>query len=134
MRRFILLPLAASALALPVALVAKSPTSVAPAAPAPSASPTVTPEEQREALNREQAQKAQQQVDENVARELNNRDNAANTAARRREYQEASQRYEEAKARYDAQVAQYKADYEKWQADVAACQAGNRTRCAKPAP
>lgn len=132
MRRSILLPLAAAALAVPVALNAKPDTPIA--TPAPSASPSMTPEEQREALNREQARKAQQQVDENVARELNNRDNAANVAARRREYQEASQRYEEAKARYDAQVAQYKADYEKWQADVAACQAGDKSRCAKPAP
>ena len=57
--------------------------------------------------------------------------NAANTAARRREYQEASRRYEAARAQYDAQVAQYKADYAKWQADVAACQAGDKTRCAK---
>lgn len=124
MRRFILIPAAMLALTLPAALAAEP-------APAPGAAPAVTPEEQRAALNTEQAHKAQQQVDENVARELNNRDNAANTAARQREYQEASRRYEAARAQYDAQVAQYKADYAKWQADVAACQAGDKTRCAK---
>ena len=124
MRRLILIPAAMLVLALPAALSAEP-------AQAPGDAPTMTPEEQRAALNAEQAQKAQQQVDENVARELNNRDNAANTAARRREYQEASRRYEAARAQYDAQVAQYKADYAKWQADVAACQAGDKTRCAK---
>jgi hypothetical protein len=91
----------------------------------------MTPEEERAALNLEQAHRAQQQVDENVARELNNRDAARNAAERQREYQEASRQYEAAKAQYEAQVAKYNTDYAKWTADVAACQAGDRTRCAK---
>jgi hypothetical protein len=129
MHRSILISVAMVALALPVALGA-SPAQPG-AEPAPSASPSISPEEQRAALNTEQAHKAQQQVDENVARELNNRDAAKNASERQREFQEASQRYEAARAQHDAQVTRYQADYAKWQADVAACQAGDKTRCAK---
>lgn len=124
MRRFLLVPIAALMLSAPFALTAKPPKAVPPPAPAPSASPSMTPEEQRAKLNAEEAIRAQQQVDENVARELNNRDSARDAAARQREY-------EAAKARYDAQVVRYQAEMEKWKADVAACQAGDRTRCAK---
>lgn len=121
------LGIALAALTLPVALMAAEP---APGA-APSAGPAASPEDERAKLNSEEAQRAQQQVDENVARELNNQEAAKAVAARQREYQEASRRYEAARAQYDAQVAQYKADYAKWLADVAACQAGDKTRCAK---
>ena len=56
-------------------------------------------------------------------------------------YQAARSGSAEAQAAYDAAVeahrqqqAAYDAAYAAWQADVAACTAGDRARCAKPAP
>lgn len=98
----------------------------APAIAAPDPAPPANDEAQREALNRQQAEKAQQQVDENTARVMTNADEA-------RKHAEAVKAYEAAKAQHAAQVKAYEEAMVKWRADVAACQAGDRSRCAKPA-
>ncbi len=49
-----------------------------------------------------------------------------------RKHAEAVAAYEAAKAQHEAQVRAYDVALAKWKADVAACTAGDRTRCAKP--
>lgn len=81
-----------------------------------------TPEEARARLNSEQAAAAKAQLDQN----------AASKAA----YEEAVRAREAEIARIEAETARQKAEYEasmkKWEADVAACNAGDWSRCAKP--
>ena len=101
----------------------------APAAkPTPAATPTPSPEEARDALNRAQAEAAQQQVGENFAREDNYAEAVKARAATIKRQQET---YAASLATYAAQKAQYAADLAKWQADAAACRAGKRRFCAK---
>lgn len=87
----------------------------AAAAPAPAQPPAPTDAELLAKANAEQAKAAADQ----------NAQNAANQQA----YQDA------VKAR-DAQIARTKAEHDasmkKWEEDVAACKAGDRTRCAQP--
>lgn len=52
-------------------------------------------------------------------------------AAAQAEYARATAAYEAEKARVAALAAEQQ---QKWEADVAACKAGDRSRCAKPAP
>ena len=85
-------------------------------------------------LNQQQADAAARQNADNVA-------NAATYDAARAEYAAQSRAAAEAQAAYAAEVARvnqaraaYEAAYRQWQADVAACNAGNRARCARPAP
>ena len=82
-----------------------------------------TPEEDRARLNAEQAAAAKAQVDQNTAAQA--------------AYEAAVKAREEAIAAQAAAQAQAQADYEaataKWQADNAACQGGDKVRCAAPA-
>lgn len=79
---------------------------------APAAAPTPTPELLRAQLNAEHSAVARQQLDQN----------AANQKA-----------YDDAVKARDAEIARVNAAYEaamkKWQEDVAACKAGDTTRC-----
>ncbi len=87
-----------------------------PPAAAPAAVPTATAEEQRAAANAEQAKVAQTQ--------------AAANAANMQAYQDSVRARDEQIAR---DKAAYEASVKKWEADVAACQAGDVSKCAKPA-
>lgn len=73
-------------------------------------------EAERAALNHQQAELAQKQVEQNVAN------------------QEAVKAHTEAVKAYEAEQARVAREYQeamtKWQADVAACQNGDRKRCA----
>ena len=83
-----------------------------------------TPEEANAAINAQQAEAARQQLDQN--------------AASRRAYEEAlvarEQKIREEQEAYEAEAAKRAREYEeamaKWRADVAACEAGDLTRCA----
>ena len=97
-----------------------------PPAAAPVAAPTEAPDQQQQAANAAQAKAAQDQVAANAAAQL--------------AYQEAVKARDEKiardKAEYEAKIASDKAAHDaimqKWQADVAACKAGDVSRCAKP--
>lgn len=95
-----------------------------------------TPEEQaaREAANTAQLELSQAQLEQNAA-------NQAEYEARRASYESQMKLYEntqESRARAEAEYAQVKQLYDaihtQWQADVAACNAGNRKRCAQTPP
>lgn len=77
-------------------------------------------EAQRAALNREQAEFARRQLEENAANQRAYEDAVKardiEIASRQEEYARVLQRHEEA--------------MELWRADVAACRAGDRRRCA----
>ena len=93
------------------------------APPAAAATPAPTPEEAREALNRAQAEAAQNQVGENFAREDNYAEAVKARAAEIKRQQEA---YAAAMAAHAAQQAQYEADLAKY---VALCKSSKRYRC-----
>ena len=95
-----------------------------------------TPEEQaaREAANSRQLELSSAQLEQNAA-------NQAEYEARRSSYENQMKLYEntvESRARAEAEYAQikqlYDAIHSQWQADVAACNAGNRKRCAQTPP
>jgi hypothetical protein len=92
-----------------------------------------TPEQERARLNREQADFAARQQAENAANQR-----AFDQAVADREATIARQAAEAAaaKAAYDAEVARaaaaHEAEMARWRADVAACEAGNISRCAQP--
>ncbi|MEW9854446.1 hypothetical protein [Novosphingobium sp. M1R2S20] len=85
---------------------------------------TSIPEEARAKLNREQAESAQRQLEEN--------------AASKRAYEEAEYEREEQMRRdleaYEQEkkrlAKEHAAAMDVWRADVAACRSGDRTRCA----
>lgn len=101
--------------------------------PSPVTQNPSTPEEQaeREAANAAQAQLSSAQVAQNA-------ENVANYQARRSSYESQMKLYEntvESRARAEAEYAEIKKLYDaihaQWEADVAACNAGNRKRCAQ---
>ena len=108
--------------------------------PADSLSIPVTPAQEaaavaeRERLNKEQAQFAAEQLAENEAgrqayqQELRERE--ATIARQQAEAQAAQQAYEAEVARREAE---HEAAMARWRADVAACQAGDVSRCAASA-
>lgn len=102
-------------------------------APSPVTRNPSTPEEQaeREAANAAQVQASNAQLAQNAA-------NLANYEARRTSYENQMKLYEntvESRARAEAEYAEVKKLYDaihaQWEADVAACNAGNRKRCAQ---
>lgn len=107
----------------------------APAAAQPS--PTDDGAEARAKLNQQQAQFASGQLDKNVTAqseyerklaevEATKAKIAADAAAAQAAYDAQMRDYEAAKAQSDQAFAQ-------WEADVAACEGGDRSRCAPPA-
>ncbi len=95
-----------------------------------------SPEEQaaREAANARQLEMSNAQLQQNAA-------NQAEYDARRSSYESQMKLYEntvESRARAEAEYAQIKQLYDaihaQWEADVAACNAGNRKRCAQTPP
>lgn len=101
--------------------------------PSPVTRNPSTPEEQaeREAANAAQLQASNAQLAQNAQ-------NLANYEARRASYESQMKLYEntvESRARADAEYAEvkklYDAIYKQWEADVAACNAGDRKRCAQ---
>jgi hypothetical protein len=110
----------AASLVLPAALTAQPAATQAPAA---AAAPAQTPEEARAALNRTQAEAAQNQVGENFAREDNYADAVKARAAEVKRQQEA---HAAAMAQYEAQKAKYEADLAQWRA---ACANRKRYKC-----
>lgn len=101
--------------------------------PSPVTLKPSTPEEQaeREAANAAQVQASNAQLAQNAA-------NIANYEARRASYENQMKLYEntvESRARAEAEYAEVKKLYDaihaQWEADVAACNAGQRKRCAQ---
>lgn len=89
-------------------------------------------QEQRKANNR-QAELAREQLERNASEEAEYQqeteqqsEDLLNRAGSLAEYDAAVKAYEKARAAHAIAV-------EKWQADVAACEAGDRSRCAQPA-
>lgn len=104
--------------------------------PSPVTANPSTPEEQaaREAANTQQLELSNAQLQKNAA-------NQAEYEARRSSYENQMKLYEntqESRARAESEYAQvkqlYDAIYAQWEADVAACNAGNRKRCAQTPP
>lgn len=99
--------------------------------------PGNSPEEvtQQKQANAEQARLAAQQAQQN-------RDNEAEYQRQLREVEEAAARIQnehaEAQAAYEAEKARLEREHAqamaRWEADVAACRAGDISRCAPPAP
>lgn len=77
-------------------------------------------EEQRAALNREQAEFAQRQIEENAARQRAYEDHV-----KAREIEISSQQDEAARLQREHDAAM-----QRWREDVAACKAGDKRRCA----
>lgn len=71
-------------------------------------------------LNREQAEKARQQL--------------AGNAASRQAHDHALRKHEEFEAEKARLAAEHEAAMTSWRADVDACNAGDQSRCAQPAP
>lgn len=82
-----------------------------------------------EILQRNQLAESQERADQ--AAFLAEREKYELSAARSRQERLA---YEEALRQADAEQRRWAADRARWEADVRACQAGDRTRCAAPAP
>jgi hypothetical protein len=82
-----------------------------------------SPEDARSALNREQAANAQRQLAQNAASRQAFEDAQA---ARDAQIARDQQSYEAEKARL---AAEHDAAMAQWRDDVAACRAGDRTRC-----
>jgi len=84
---------------------------------------------QRRAANEEQLRLAEQQNQQNAS-------NAANYQQALSEHQAAVDRYEQEKTAAEAEkqrlTSEHEAAMEKWRADVAACEHGDRSRCAPP--
>lgn len=104
--------------------------------PSPVTANPSTPEEQaaREAANQTQLEMQRAQLRTNA-------ENQAEYEARRSSYESQMRLYEntvESRARAEAEYAQIKQLYDaihaQWEADVAACNAGNRKRCAQTPP
>ena len=85
----------------------------------------------RAALNRQQAEYARHQLEQNAA---NRRAYQAAMAARAAKIQQQRQTHDAAVAAHDAKVQRYKEAMRQWRADVAACKAGDRDRCAHKKP
>ncbi len=91
----------------------------------------VTPEEiaQREAANAEQLNFARKQLQQNS-------DNEAAYLQARSEYEAEVARIEQEKQAREVEIARIKSEHDaavaKWEADVAACEAGDWSRCDKP--
>lgn len=125
---------AAALLLLAVPVAAFQTVDEAPAAATPRPDGT-TPEERANTarLNAEQASRAHA---DNVTYEQEVSAVAQQTAHDQAVFAEETAAYEAEKARIAAQAEEqrlrYEADVAQWQADVAACKAGDRTRCAKP--
>lgn len=79
-------------------------------------------EERRVVLNREQAEFARRQVEENTAAQR-----AYDDAVSARKLQISAQEQEYARI-----LAEHRRAMNQWRADVAACEGGDRTKCAKP--
>ena len=117
----------ASIVAVLAALVAvPSQGAAPPPAPAATESPEIgkSPEQERAKLNMEEAQRARRQAEE-IARRNAAAQEAYQQAVDTREAQIIHQR-EVAQQ----QQAEYEAAMARWRADVAACQAGDRSKCA----
>ena len=115
----------AACFAVPAALSAKPAATVSSTA-APAAAATPNPEEVRDALNRKQAEAAQQQVGENVAREENYAEAVTARAATIKRQQES---YAATVAAYAAQKTQYEADLARWRASLPKCKSTRRHPC-----
>ncbi|MEO6715797.1 MAG: hypothetical protein ABIM50_00905 [Novosphingobium sp.] len=109
----------AASLALPAALSAKTATT-------PDSTAMPNSEEARDALNRKQAEAAQRQVGENVAREENY---AAAVTARAATIKRQQEAYAASIAAYAAQKAQYEADLARWRASLPKCKSTRRHPC-----
>ena len=110
----------ASLLAVAAAILA---TTTANAQQAPASAPS--PQQERAALNGAEAQAAASQVDQNEA-------NLRHYNAAMHRWENNVDAYHDAAAAHHEDVAQYRHDMELWHADVAACKAGDNTRCAAP--
>jgi selenocysteine lyase/cysteine desulfurase len=116
----------ARAAAFPLALAMMLGTTPAAIASAPVREPTYgekSPEAARAALNRQQALDAQKQLADNAA---NRQASEAATRAREDQIRTDQAAWEAEKARL---AADHAAAMDQWRADVAACRAGDRTRC-----
>lgn len=119
------LPFAVLAAAFAVTLAAGGQAGAAPApAAAPAAAPAPTSEQAREALNKEEAERARQQVAENWASEDNLKDSARAREALIKQRQEA---YAAALAQHEAQKAAYEQALAAWK--VQACRARMKEHC-----
>lgn len=137
-RASLAIALTASVLAIPaIAQQASAPATTEPdngsMEPSPVTRNPSTPEEQaeREAANTAQVQASSAQLAQNAA-------NLANYEARRSSYENQMKLYEntvDSRARAESEYAEvkklYDAIYTQWEADVAACNAGDRKRCAQ---
>ena len=82
-----------------------------------------SPEEARAAINRDELTKAQRQLSQNAAAR---QAYEQAQAAREEQIQQDQAAWEAEKTRL---ATEYESAMEQWRADVAACRAGNRTRC-----
>lgn len=105
-----------------------------PSAPAPAPAPRSNDTTGTQLLNRQQADAARAQQDANIASQQNYQ-------ARIEEFEAATAAAAAARAAYEAEIAinrqardAYDAAYARWQADVAACTAGDYSRCQTTAP
>ena len=100
----------------------------------PTTQATVSPEEARAALNRQQAEAARHQFEQNAASQR--AVEAAEMA--RAKYAEQQAAYEAEKARVEGghveALARWQADMVRWKADDIACNAGHARRCAPKKP
>jgi hypothetical protein len=85
----------------------------------------------RAALNSQQASAAQQQLDQNAA---NQADHDAAEAARAQTIDNQQANYDAAMHEHHMDVHAYHRAMRQWHADVAACDAGDQSRCGHPEP
>ena len=123
---------ASAALAVPAISIAQ--VKQAQTATGPSGSSTADEIARTRTLNQQQADAARAQQDANVASEQQYR-------SRIDDYESATAAASAARAAYEAEMeanrqarAAYDAAYVRWQADVAACTAGDYSRCQSSAP
>ena len=88
-------------------------------------------QEARANLNSQQAEFARHQLEQNAAER---QAYAAAVEARAAKISQDQLAYEAAQKAHDAEIRQYQEKLQKWRADTAACQAGDRTRCAANTP
>ncbi|MBO9724102.1 MAG: hypothetical protein J7530_06990 [Novosphingobium sp.] len=84
------------------------------------------PEQQRKALNEEQARAARAQVEDNVAREQARQATIATEAARRQREESA---YNEAVRSHEAAVRDYDAAHAQWEASNPYCKRNDPVKC-----
>lgn len=101
-------------------LIALSAAVLAATGPAAAQAQDEQAEAQRAALNREQAELARRQVEENIAAQR-----AYEDAAQAREIRIQAQDRE-----YSRILAEHRQAMNQWRADLAACERGERSRCA----